>query len=117
MRHEGDAVLDQPVVGNVARDPAHPAIAARARRQLPVPHRAIDPQLEHEIAKPAALHQMAREPVAVVPRGEHGDQRRGFERIFRLACRRREPRGDVAQIAARIDGPQPVGRMLLVVIQ
>ena len=32
MRHEGDAVLDQPVVGDVARDPAHPAIAARARR-------------------------------------------------------------------------------------
>ena len=31
MRHEGDAVLDQTVVGDVARDPAHPAIAARAR--------------------------------------------------------------------------------------
>ena len=117
MRHEGDAILGYPISGHIARHAAHPPVAARAGRQFPVADCIFRRHLDHEVAEPVPVAQMTGEPVAILARQEQFDQRHVFERLRRSVRCHGKSRRYVAQPPLAIDGPEPVGRLLLVVVQ
>ena len=117
MRHEGDALFDHPIARHIPCDAADLPIVTRPGGELPVAHLPVDPQFEHQIVEAAAFSEMPRKNGAVRIRHEHVDQRLSFERFGRLLGCHCEPLSYVTEIAGFVDRPEPVGRMLFVIVE